>query len=236
VRSALRHIRERRGDVDPEALARAAGISVTAFRRLFRRATGRKPAEHARLIRLARAAAELRDGSRAITAIARDAGFASGEGFARAMRRAFGAAPSVLRGRQRAGRRRGGEPLASATLALVKLPVRDFARARGFYRDRLGLREEFAVEAYGWAQYRLGDQRLCLYAVGLGGGDGVPGGDRGLHIGVGDITGCRSLLVHRGVACGAMEATDDGGLTFVVTDSEGNRLTICGARPVRSRR
>jgi predicted enzyme related to lactoylglutathione lyase len=72
------------------------------------------------------------------------------------------------------------------TLNLLKIPVIDFKRACAFYRDILGLEEDFAVEEYGWAQYQLGDVPLCLYVVGMGGGDGKPGNELNFHLAVDD--------------------------------------------------
>jgi len=39
---------------------------------------------------------------------------------------------------------------ADVSVQLVKIPVKNFAKATKFYRETLGLSEEFAVEAYGW--------------------------------------------------------------------------------------
>ncbi len=54
-------------------------------------------------------------------------------------------------------------------VGLVKIPVTDLGRAATFYREVLGLPEEFAVPAYGWAQYSTEGVPLCLYISGRGG-------------------------------------------------------------------
>jgi catechol 2,3-dioxygenase-like lactoylglutathione lyase family enzyme len=81
---------------------------------------------------------------------------------------------------------------------LIKIPITDFARGRAFYRNMLGLEEEFAVDDYGWAQYRAGALPLCLYAVGKGGGDGKPGNELNFHLAVSDLAAAFKLLESRG--------------------------------------
>ena len=113
------------------------------------------------------------------------------------------------------------------SVALVKVPVTDFARGRAFYTEVLGLEEEFAEAAYGWAQYRCGEIPLCLYVVGMGGGDGVPGGETNFHLAVSDIEAAYTLLQERGVAfqCELVKS-DDGGSFFMVADPDGNTFKI----------
>ena len=113
-------------------------------------------------------------------------------------------------------------------VSLVKVPVTDFDRARRYYRDVLGLEEEFAVEAYGWAQYATGDVPLCLYAVGRGGGDSTPGGETGFHLAVADAAGAYAVLRERGATLPCeLVSSDDGGRFFVVADPDGNRFKVC---------
>ena len=71
-------------------------------------------------------------------------------------------------------------PMDGATVGFVRVPVSDFGRACAFYRDTLGLHEDFAVTDYGWAQYGTDTVPICLYQAGMGGGEGEPGGETGL--------------------------------------------------------
>ena len=114
-------------------------------------------------------------------------------------------------------------------VALVKVPVADFAAATAFYRETLGLAEDFAVEEYGWAQYRLGDVPLCLYRPGMGGGNGVPGGDTGIHLAVDDAAVAFERLRERGAefAC-ELTVSDEGASMFEVKDPDGNTIKIVG--------
>ena len=118
----------------------------------------------------------------------------------------------------------------NARVSLVKIPVSDFAAATTFYREVLGLPEEFAVEEYAWAQYRVGEVPLCLYGTGRGGGSGEPGGDTGIHLAVSDAEAAYQLLADRGAnfACELVNS-DDGGRFFEVRDPDGNTLKICQA-------
>ena len=114
-----------------------------------------------------------------------------------------------------------------AAIGLVKIPVTDFARAATYYREVLGLEEEFAVEEYGWAQYRVGGAPLCLYVQGQGGGDGVDGGDTGFHLAVSDARGLFEALSDRGVeTLHGMEEGDDGSVFFTVRDPDGNTFKV----------
>jgi len=61
----------------------------------------------------------------------------------------------------------------------------------------------------------------------MGGGDGQPGGDSGIHLAVGDAKGLSRRRKERDPkAVGKLEASDDGGMFFMVTDPEGNKLKI----------
>ncbi len=112
-------------------------------------------------------------------------------------------------------------------IQLIKIPVTDFARARAFYRDTLGLEEEFAVEAYGWAQYKTGSLPLCIYAVGMGGGDGKPGGETNFHLTVDDAKKAYAILQQRGakLPCELL-SSNDGCSFFMVADPDGNTFKI----------
>jgi len=113
------------------------------------------------------------------------------------------------------------------SIALIKIPVTEFLRAATWYREVLGLPEQFAVEEYGWAQYDTGGVPLCLYQVGKGGGDGTPGGDTGIHLAVDDARACHETLAGHGADLpGDLEAGDDGSVFFVVRDPDGNLIKV----------
>ena len=110
---------------------------------------------------------------------------------------------------------------------LIKIPVTSFERARTFYRDVLELEEEFAVEQYGWAQYKTGNLPLCLYVVGMGGGEGKPGGETNFHLAVDDAKRAYATLQKRGARLPCeLVASDDGGSFFMVADPDGNTFKI----------
>lgn len=114
-------------------------------------------------------------------------------------------------------------PLVGASVGLVKIPVGDFERACAFYRDTLGLHEDFAVPEYGWAQYATGTIPVCLYQVGRGGGDGEPGGETGLQLRVRDA---RAAHEHLRVHAGRLQEGDDGTVVFTVKDPDGNAIQV----------
>jgi transcriptional regulator GlxA family with amidase domain len=78
---------------DLPALARRLGMSREHAHRLFRAAVGLTPAHYARLARITRAKAMLRDGKPAAD-VAAACGFADQPHFARWFRRCFGVTPS----------------------------------------------------------------------------------------------------------------------------------------------
>jgi predicted enzyme related to lactoylglutathione lyase len=112
-------------------------------------------------------------------------------------------------------------------LNLLKIPVTDFKRACAFYRDILGLEEEFAVEEYGWAQYKLGEIPLCLYVAGMGGGDGKPGNELNFHLAVDDAPKALAALKSKNARIiGDIVASDDGGKFFILADPDNNTFKI----------
>jgi catechol 2,3-dioxygenase-like lactoylglutathione lyase family enzyme len=112
------------------------------------------------------------------------------------------------------------------TLGFVKIPVTDFNKSAAFYRDVLGLDEQFAVEEYGWAQYDIGGTGLCLYQIGKGGGQGTPGIDTGIQLRVNDAKAAHALITQRGGNPGKINTGDDGTIAFAITDPDGNKLSV----------
>ncbi|HEX7867894.1 MAG TPA: AraC family transcriptional regulator [Variovorax sp.] len=78
--------------IDPGALARRLGVSREHFHRLFRTAVGMTPAHYARLARIGRAKALLREGL-AAAEVAAQCGFTDQAHFSRWFRRCFGVTP-----------------------------------------------------------------------------------------------------------------------------------------------
>lgn len=111
--------------------------------------------------------------------------------------------------------------------ALAKIPVTDIARAAAFYREALGLAQEFVVEDYGWAQFSADGVPIALYAAGKGGGDGVPGGDTGLHFAVRALDDLAMRIVCHGTgSAGDIQAGADGTRFLDVTDPDGNTVRV----------
>lgn len=84
-------------DLSLDDLANAAAMSRYHFLRCFKTHVGSTPYVYLQQVRLRRAAALLRDSSRAITDIALDCGFTSSSRFSRTFRQHYGCTPSVYR-------------------------------------------------------------------------------------------------------------------------------------------
>lgn len=99
--------------IDPGALARRLGVSREHFHRLFRVAVGMTPAHYARLARIGRAKALLREGH-AAAEVAAQCGFTDQAHFSRWFRRCFGVTPgnymAVRQGTFADARADGGGP------------------------------------------------------------------------------------------------------------------------------
>lgn len=224
VRDALRYVR---GALDAElSLAEIAAVACMSphhFHRAFRELTGRGVSEHVRTVRLLRAALRLRSTSDRVLDIALDAHYGGEDSFRRAFRKHFGVTPAEYR-RQFVTRRE--TPMQEAAVGFVKIPVSDFGRARIFYRDTLGLTEEFAVEAYGWAQFATATVPICLYVPGQGGGARAPGGDTGIQLRVSDARAAYSSLAAADRVAGELQIGDDGTVGFTLRDPDGNTIHV----------
>jgi len=89
-----------------QALARASGLSRTAFTTRFRAATGEPPIQHLVNVRLSQAAAYLTSADLTIDAIAARIGYASDASLSKAFKRHFGVSPGSYRAANlRTGRR-----------------------------------------------------------------------------------------------------------------------------------
>lgn len=242
VRRALRRLRA--GPASLAELSTTVGMAPHHFHRTFTAVTGRTLAAHVRTVRLARAARALRDSDATVADIADSAGYGCEDTFRRAFRKRYASAPreyrlasrnenqpsaselrqiqTVRRIHDRSNLMNG--PLHGATIGLVKIPVRDFERSRRFYREALGLTEEFAVEAYGWAQYACGAVPLCIYVAGMGGGAGEPVGETGIQLRVSDARRTASSVSQHVV--GDVAEGDDGSVGFSLSDPDGNLIHV----------
>ena len=101
VQGAVELIARRLDDaLDLESIAAQACMSPFHFHRIFRGMTGETPLELTRRLRLERAAWQLANSDRPITAIAFDAGYEAHEAFTRAFRAAYATSPSGFRQRR----------------------------------------------------------------------------------------------------------------------------------------
>lgn len=98
IRRVQRFIRDHLDDtLELERLAQVACFSPYHFHRIFRGMTGETIAGYVRRMRLERAAVALRTTPRSVLDVALDAGYESGEAFARAFARRMGLSPSAWR-------------------------------------------------------------------------------------------------------------------------------------------
>jgi AraC-like DNA-binding protein/catechol 2,3-dioxygenase-like lactoylglutathione lyase family enzyme len=231
VAAAIRFVRENgNASISLETLAETAGASPFHFDRVFRRMTGMGAIRYVRSFRLSQAAVELVQSNRRVIDIAFSAGYANHESFSRAFRMEFKTSPRAYRNKNRLSRLQNQREITMKNLGIsfgfVKIPVTQFAKSAAFYRDVLGLEEQFAVEQYGWAQYDVGGTGLCLYQVGMGGGQGKPGIDTGIQLRVNDAKAAHALITQRGGTTDPIHTGDDGTIGFSVTDPDGNTLSI----------
>jgi catechol 2,3-dioxygenase-like lactoylglutathione lyase family enzyme len=102
--------------------------------------------------------------------------------------------------------------------------VTDFAKARHFWKEVVGLQEEFAFEDYGWAQFVCGGVPICIYVSGQGGGDREPGGETGIQLRLGDAKAAFEFVEEHTV--GGLIEGDDGTISFQLRDPDGNLVQV----------
>lgn len=216
-------------------LAEIACQTPYHFERIFKEQTGLTVMKHVRHVKLVQSALELRLTNRKIIDIALEAGYSNHESYSRAFRKHFDQSPSHYRReytarslwRLKTARQNKGTAMEQVTIGLVKIPVSDFGKATHYYREIVGLEEEFAVEAYGWAQYKTGNVPLCLYVTGQGGGDGIPGSEVGFHLVVDNAEAFYQQIQSRGGQFASeIVKSDDGGRFFVLRDPDGNTFKV----------
>ncbi len=117
--------------------------------------------------------------------------------------------------------------MATLSLNIIKLPVKDLKRAVAFYRDKLGFQELFVVEEYGWGQLQRDQVPLALYLPGKGGGDRPVGGSADFHFSVDDIVELAKEWMEKGADLGqGLVSGDDTTVFLEFPDSEGNVLKV----------
>lgn len=113
------------------------------------------------------------------------------------------------------------------TVQMVKIPVSDIEVAVPFYRDVLGLKEEFVMAEYGWAQFSVGQMPIALYVPGMGGGNGVAGQADCLHFATADEDAVRANLVKAEIDPDKqLHQGDDGTRFFELQDPDGNQFKV----------
>jgi len=113
------------------------------------------------------------------------------------------------------------------TVQMVKIPVSEIERAVPFYRDTLGLKEDFIMAEYGWAQFSAGNLPIALYVPGMGGGTGTAGQADCLHFSVSDVDSFRARLVQADIDPDQhLHQGDDGMSYFELQDGDGNTFKV----------
>ncbi|MEQ8671900.1 MAG: VOC family protein [Aggregatilineales bacterium] len=108
---------------------------------------------------------------------------------------------------------------------MVKISVSDIERAVPFYRDVLGLNEDFVMAEYGWAQFSAGNLPVALYVPGKGGGNGTAGQADCLHFSTSDHEGFRAQLHKAGVNA-ELHKGDDDTAYYELRDPDGNTFKV----------
>ena len=118
-------------------------------------------------------------------------------------------------------------PDRSFELSLLKIPVLDITVSAPFYRDGLGLEEQFVAAEYGWAQFQAGDLPIALYKPGIGGGNRTPGGSVDFHLSTPDLEGLQMRLqaFDPTLKIGIFK-NDDGSETLEFSDPDGNEIKV----------
>ena len=112
-------------------------------------------------------------------------------------------------------------------LYAVRILVRDWDSAVGFYRDTLGLTQKFADESMGWAEFDVGGPVLGVERA--EGDDELVGRFVGASLQVDDIDGICQRLMDLGVHfVSPPEKQPWGGTLAHFADPEGNVLTLLG--------
>jgi predicted enzyme related to lactoylglutathione lyase len=117
------------------------------------------------------------------------------------------------------------EPLFKGTT--VTIHVKDLAKARAFYKDTLGLPENYYAPASDMAEYRLpGPVALGIHQTFPGHTGRPPGTVTGIVLAVDDVPGTVRALKKRGVAITDEPEKFDWGTVATFADPEGNEYVV----------
>ncbi len=117
--------------------------------------------------------------------------------------------------------------MSTISVQMVKIPVDDVGVSVPFYRDVIGLSEDFVMAEYGWAQLSAGNLPIALYQPNKGGGQGKPGVFDSLHFATDNLDPIMKRLKENGVDTSDMPFTgDDGSLSIDLDDPDGNRIKV----------
>ncbi len=116
-------------------------------------------------------------------------------------------------------------------LELVPIPVANVDRAKAFYIEKLGFREDVDVQpAENVRVVQLTPPgSACSISIGTGlpvYEDSPPGSVKGLHLVVPDIERARAELVSRGVEVSPVEEVGGGVRYAGLADPDGNTFTL----------
>jgi predicted enzyme related to lactoylglutathione lyase len=112
-------------------------------------------------------------------------------------------------------------------LELVNIPVSDVDRAKRFYTEQVGFREDNdATVREGLRFVQLTPPgSACSVSMGVGLSDADPGSVRGLQLVVADIDAARAELVERGVDVTEVDVQPWGSFVFF-SDPDGNAWSV----------
>ncbi|MGB1238532.1 MAG: VOC family protein [Pseudomonadales bacterium] len=115
-------------------------------------------------------------------------------------------------------------------LYAVRVFVHDWVASRHFYREVLGLNEEFAAEEFGWAEFDLGGPKLGIERIDDSASQAdsaLVGRFLGVSIMVDDVWGHYRDLSAKGVEfCAEPQLQPWGGTLVHFLDNSGNTLTL----------
>jgi predicted enzyme related to lactoylglutathione lyase len=108
---------------------------------------------------------------------------------------------------------------------LAALGVSDWERAKKFYGETLGLKQIFAVEEMGWAEYSTGVENAAI-GIGKARGEVKPGGTCPV-LGVDNIEAAKADLEQKGVKFeGDIQVIPDMVKLATFHDPDGNVLML----------
>jgi predicted enzyme related to lactoylglutathione lyase len=116
-------------------------------------------------------------------------------------------------------------------LELIPIPVTDVDRAKTFYIEKLGFKEDVDVSPMAGVRVVQMTPPGSACSISIGTGlpvyeDAPPGSVKGLHLVVADIEKARSDLVRRGVEVSPVEEVGGGVKYAGFADPDGNSLTL----------